>query len=56
MIKLDGVSLYGSLLARPLAALGLVWLLATPVPAAADSCAYASTGQGGSHVAVAIAA
>ncbi|MGW4705986.1 hypothetical protein ACWEP1_37280, partial [Streptomyces sp. NPDC004285] len=46
------MSLYGSLLARPLAALGLVWLLAAPVPAAADACAYASTDSGGSQLVV----
>ncbi|MZE51602.1 hypothetical protein GTY86_09795, partial [Streptomyces sp. SID5770] len=46
-IKLDGVSLYGSLLARPLAALALVWLLAAPAPASADACAHAVTGPGG---------
>lgn len=54
VIKLDGVSLYGSLLARPLAALALVWLLAAPVPAAADSCAYATTGPDGSNTSVAV--
>ncbi len=55
VIKLVGVSLYGSLLARPLAAAALVWLLAAPVPAAADSCASAITGPGGSHTPVATA-
>ncbi len=54
VIKLDGVSLYGSLLARPVAALALVWMLSTPVPAAADSCAYATTGPGGSNTSVAV--
>ncbi|WP_187282816.1 hypothetical protein [Streptomyces sp. MS191] len=49
------MSLYGSLLARPLAATALVWLLAAPVPAAADACAYAVTGPGDSNTSVAVA-
>lgn len=54
VFRLVGVSLFGSLLARPLAALALVWLITTPVPAAADSCAYAHTGPDGSHTSVAV--
>ncbi|MGW2060357.1 hypothetical protein ACWCO9_06660, partial [Streptomyces sp. NPDC001937] len=45
--------MYGSLVGRLTAALALIWLLAAPVPAAADNCSYASIGDGGGNAAVA---
>ncbi|MHC5705328.1 hypothetical protein OTC26_028325, partial [Streptomyces tirandamycinicus] len=39
--------MYGSIVARLLSAAALTWLLTTPLPAAADSCSYASIGPGG---------
>ncbi|MFF2009386.1 hypothetical protein ACFVWY_09970 [Streptomyces sp. NPDC058195] len=39
--------MYGSFIGRFGAALALLWLLGTPAPALADSCAYASVGENG---------
>ncbi|MER5747488.1 hypothetical protein [Streptomyces sp. NPDC002225] len=39
--------MYGSFIGRFGAALALLWLLGTPTPARADSCAYASVGEAG---------
>ncbi|TXS05167.1 hypothetical protein EAO73_12215 [Streptomyces sp. col6] len=38
---------YGSLIWRLTTALALTWLLSSPAPALADSCAYASIGDEG---------
>jgi len=46
---------YGSLIARLIAAVVLLWLLSAPAPAGADSCAYASLGADGGSSAVAVA-
>ncbi|WP_191134030.1 hypothetical protein [Streptomyces sp. col6] len=39
--------MYGSLIWRLTTALALTWLLSSPAPALADSCAYASIGDEG---------
>lgn len=45
---------YGSLIWRLATALALTWLLSSPAPALADSCAYASIGDEGGGTAVAV--